>query len=55
MPVELVIEGEEAVEVAALSIQGGLGLAGHFGDEVEGGEAGETSFGGFDRGWNVMG
>jgi hypothetical protein len=53
--VEVMIEGQEAVQVAALGIQGALRLAGGFGDEVECGEIGEMGFGAFNGGWNVMG
>jgi hypothetical protein len=53
--VKLVIEGEEAVEVAALGVQGGLGLAGDFGRKVERSKICQTVFRGLDEGWNVMG
>jgi hypothetical protein len=52
---ELVVEGEEAVEVAALGVEGGLGLARQFGHEVEGRQVSRAGFGGFDRGRNAMG
>jgi hypothetical protein len=55
MAVELVIEGEEASQIAVLGVQGGPGLAGHFSDQVESGQVCQTRFGGFDGGWNVMG
>jgi hypothetical protein len=55
MAVELAVEGKQALEVAALGVERGWRLAGHFRDEVEGGELGETGCGGLDEGWNVMG
>jgi hypothetical protein len=55
MAVELAVEGEEALEVAALGVERGWRLAGDFRDEVEGGELGEASFGGLDESRNVMG
>jgi hypothetical protein len=36
MAVELAVEGEEALEVAALGVERGWRLAGDFRDEVEG-------------------
>lgn len=41
--------------VAALGVEGGLGLAGHFGHKVALGQVGEACFGSLDDGWNVMG
>jgi hypothetical protein len=55
MAVELAIEGEEALELAALGVERGWRLAGDFRGEVEGGELGEAGFGGLDEGQNVMG
>ena len=55
MAVELAVEGEEALEVAARGVERGSQLAGDFRDEVEGGELGEAGFGGLDEGRNVMG
>jgi hypothetical protein len=46
---------EEAVEAAALGIEGGLGLARHFGHELEGRQVDERRFRGLNDGWNVMG
>jgi hypothetical protein len=53
--VELVIEGEEAVEVTVLGIEGGLRLARHFGRELECGQVRQTFLRGLDKDWNVMG
>jgi hypothetical protein len=47
---ELVVEGEEAVEVAALGVKGGLGLARHVGREVECGKIRQTVFRGLNEG-----
>src|SRR2546421_10925916 len=51
---EMVVEGEEAREVAVLGVEGSLGLAGDFGLEVEFRQVGERRFRGLDKGWNVM-
>jgi hypothetical protein len=55
MAVELGVEGEEAVEVAALGIQSSWRLVGGFRDEGEVCEPGEMVFGGLNEGCNVMG
>jgi hypothetical protein len=48
MAVELGLEGEEAAQIAAFGVESGLGLAGHFGDEVEVGQVGQLVFGGLN-------
>jgi hypothetical protein len=48
MAVEVLIEGEEALQVAPLGRQGLLGLPGDFGHQVEGSEVTEAILGGFD-------
>ena len=53
--VEVVVEGEEAVEVAVLGVESGLRLARHFGREVEHHQVGERRFRGLEEGWHVMG
>jgi hypothetical protein len=50
MAVELVVEGEKALQVATLGVQGGLRLAGNFGLEVEFRQSGERRFRGLDKG-----
>ena len=42
MAVELLVEGEEALQVAALGREGRLRLPGDFGDQVEGGQVAEA-------------
>ncbi|SRR6266511_3571246 len=46
---------EEGHQIAALSVQRRLGLAGDCGDEVACGPLSETGFGGVEEAWNVMG
>jgi len=46
---------EEGNQIAALSVQRRLGLAGDFGDEVACRPLSETGFGGVEEAWNVMG
>jgi hypothetical protein len=53
VPVDLVVEGEEAVPIATLGVEGSLGLAGHFGDEVELGQVGQRVLDGLDGGWKL--
>jgi hypothetical protein len=53
--VEVMIEGEEALQVAALGVQGGLRLASDFDREIEGGKISKMIFGGLEEGRNVMG
>jgi hypothetical protein len=54
MIVELVIESEEALQVAALGAEGGLGVGGDFGHEVDLGVR-QACLGRFNDGGNVMG
>ena len=42
MAVELLLEGQRAIEVTALGVAGGLGLIGHFGGQVESGQIPQT-------------
>jgi hypothetical protein len=55
MLVELLIEGEEALQVAVLSIDGRRGLSGNLGDQVHGGQVTQAVFGRLDVRQNVMG
>jgi hypothetical protein len=54
MILALVIESGEALQVAALGVEGGLGVAGDFGHEVDLGVR-QACLGRFNDGGNVMG
>ena len=55
MLVELLVEGEEALQVAVLRIDGRRGLSGNLGDQVHGGQVTQAVFGRLDMRHNVMG
>jgi hypothetical protein len=55
MFVEVLVEGQEALQVAAFGIEGGVGMPGGFGHQVDSGEFHQAVFCLLDMRQNVMG